>query len=201
MGFFRDRRVLSALVVLVVAAFVLPPVTSGSLGLPVLLLILAMAGFFAMSGLMKRRPPRPRAPSFEVTLLPPPERYRGRAPTTLAALAEALSNARLGMLRVLPDALRLEGERGDFVKVQVANPELVVLADVRVEANSTRQALFVCDALAPLLGAFTFVAPGAELFVDGTTPREDLDRTLHDQFLRSANRPDSARSSPRRYLN
>lgn len=203
MSFFRDRRVLWALVAPVVAAFVLPPITSVSFGpLMLLLLALAVAGFFGASRLLKQRPEHRRPPSLlEVTLLPPPERYRGRAPTTLAALAEALANARLGLVRVLPDALRLERGAHDFVQVQVTNPGRVVLADLRVEASSILEALAVCDALAPLLGPFTFVAPGAELFVDGTTPREDLFRMLHDQFLLGGNRPDSARSSPRRYLN
>ena len=116
----------------------------------------------------------------EIALRPPPERYGMRAPVPLAVLVRALEDADLGEVVRREDRIEVRAGTGAWTIVMVAEPAAVTLASVRVDSSSADHALLCCDALVPRLGPLTFCAEGIELFIDGTLPRVELERQLHD---------------------
>lgn len=188
---YRDRRATVFTALLVVAALVV-----GLAGVRIALrlamfALVGLAGYYLVSMLWKAiRPSRRRILGpVKLTLLPPPERYRGRSPTTLAQLVRALESATLGPVDVHPRSLRVTASgHPDYVDLTCEDPEKVTLDTVQLQTNSTDFALAVCDAIAPWVGPHVFAAEGVELFVDGTMPRWELERELFDKRMQRTRR-------------
>ncbi|MBX5484221.1 MAG: hypothetical protein IRZ16_20535 [Myxococcaceae bacterium] len=124
-----------------------------------------------------------------IELLPPPERYGPRDPVPFSALARAIEAAQLGTIeRSEAGRLRLVTLEGEWLELSSSDPVATSLQNLRIESSSGDLAAFACDALVPRLGPLTFRENGIEVFIDGTLPRSELERELHDRRITRMNR-------------
>ncbi len=143
--------------------------------------------FLVRRRLASGRPPWPtraRPRRVQVVVRPPPPRFGVPGPTSLEAMGQSLERAGLGTVTRRGSRLRLRAPDGDDVLIHTGGKtDGITLADLEVEASSAELCALALDALAPRVGPMELELDGAELFVDGTTPRETLQRTLHDRRM------------------
>ena len=201
-------------VIFVVSVVLLAVLLVGTGGAREVLIVAAVGGmgwlgFVAVSALLRKvRRSAHRLKSVEVEVLPPPERYRGRSPTTLERISAALRESRFGEVRSEERRCILVTPDEDVFQVDVEDAARVTYASVRVRCTSANLALVGLDVLAPALGPITARIGGVELLIDGILPRVDLERRFHEEHRLLLRRletelegPPAAAPEPKRYLN
>jgi len=122
--------------------------------------------------------PKPRR-SFPVALTAP-RRYGRREPVRLETLARLLSEAGLGRVSLDGRRLCVTTREGHVTLFEAAKADAVIHAELQVTSSSIDLAALACEALAPRLGPMEIEVEGIRLEVDGTRPRTELERELHD---------------------
>ncbi|MFZ5469504.1 MAG: hypothetical protein ACOZIN_08715 [Myxococcota bacterium] len=173
----NDKRWLFTLAVIVVTAMFAVQLLGLRVAFGAAAVLLAV--HLARSALRRRRRRgAPRSGQVAVELFSPPSRYGPRQPVPLETLRRMLDGIGVGQVSVEEQALLLDEGEGRWARLVSSTPQAVVLVNVRVEASSAVAALVLCDALVPLLGPMTVTLDGVEMFLDGTTPRRELEVEL-----------------------
>jgi hypothetical protein len=116
----------------------------------------------------------------------PADRYTDRAPVSLIALARQVEDAALGQVTVEGAVLRVSDRSGEFVELRVPDPRAVVRSGIALTATSVELAALCSDAIATRVGPIQLRIGGLDLFIDGTVPRFQLERTIHDAKIARA---------------